>query len=144
MVEECLQREPEYSTQSTAPTVRTSEETEALSRDLSPRRAREGEDSKGGEPNGPIDSAWARALFSAEACKRGVCAYRNPDMWRSGWAAANGCDGYHASRSTDADGRETVRWGLCPRHREWWRRERLRQSAAKVARSPHPGLGPER
>src|SRR5262245_3967591 len=126
---------PELSTLSTPPTVRTSVETEEQANASSSGSgpgipAREG--GSGGEPFGAVDTAWARALFSAEACKRGVCAYRDPEASRNGSAAANGCDGYHASRGVDVDGRPVVRWGLCPRHRAWWVRERVRRAAMRA------------
>jgi len=81
-------------------------------------------------PSGAVDSAWARALMSAEACKRGVCAYKNPDAPRDGRAAAAGCDGYHASRGLEGD-RPVIRWTLCPRHRAWWAAERIRRGTAR-------------
>ena len=131
----------ELSTLSTPPTVRTSVETDDTTRiqNLDPRRAREGilggSGGEEGKPSGgaeAVDPAWARALSSRSWCQLGRCAYadlerRAPDRY----LAAIGCDGYHASRSEDGDGRVTVRWGLCPRHREWWRHERLRRAAAK-------------
>jgi hypothetical protein len=143
----------ELSTLSTAPTVRTTVQTDEESRDsfLDPRRAREekqggcgGKEGKPPEPPGALDPGWARALSSRTSCTLGRCAYADPTKRPSRYLAAIGCDGYHASRSTDTDGRVTVRWGLCPRHREWWRLERLRVAGAKARPSPHPGLGPER
>src|SRR5262245_32992903 len=78
---------------------------------------------------GALEPGWAHALESAAWCKLGRCAYANPE-WRSPdrYLAATGCDGYQASRSAEADGRVTVRWGHCPRHREWWRHERVRRA----------------
>src|SRR5262245_50346641 len=76
----------ELSTLSTPPTVRTSVETEeqanASSSGASTSLAREEGESERGKPSGPVDSAWARALMSIEACKREVCAYKNPDAPR--------------------------------------------------------------
>src|SRR5262245_26363412 len=93
--------EPELGTYPQAPTSRTSVETSGEANASSsgagiPAGIPEG--GSGGKPSGPVDSAWARALVSVEACKRGVCAYKNPDAPRDGRAAAHGCDGYHASR----------------------------------------------
>jgi len=142
MVEECPRIEPNLSTECTASTVETTVETTGI---LSSKGELGGYGGKeGGEPAGALDPGWARALSSRASCTLGRCAYANPDGRPNRYLGAMGCDGYHASRSTDADGRVTVRWGLCPRHREWWRRERIRQNAAKVVRMPHAGLGPER
>jgi len=119
----------ELSTLSTAPTSRTLVETSGeANASSSGLVAREGESE--GKPIGAVDSAWARALMSAEACKRGVCAYRNPDAPRDGRAASAGCDGYHASRGLE-DGRPVIRWVLCPRHRAWWAAERSRRGMAR-------------
>ena len=68
--------------------------------------------------------------MSAEACRRGICAYKNPDAPRDGRAAAAGCDGYHASRGLE-EGRPVIRWLLCPRHRAWWAAERIRRGMAR-------------
>ena len=135
--------EEELSTLSTPPTVGITIETNAVSRDLkpSPRRAREeilgGSGGEEGKPNAAdaVDPAWARALHSHAACQLGRCAYAKLD-WRGPDRSlgANGCDGYQASRTEDADGRVTIRWGLCPRHREWWRLERIRRAADRKER----------
>jgi len=132
----------ELSTLSTPPTVRTTVETEEDTSilNLDPRRAREevlgGSGGEEGEPSaaaGAVDASWARAESSRAYCKLGRCGYANLD--RAGgpdrYLSAIGCDGYHASRSTDADGRVTVRWDLCPRHRAWWRAERSRRAAER-------------
>jgi len=122
----------ELSTYPQAPTIRTSVETDDINNDsgASTSKAREEGESERGKPIGAVDSAWARALMSAEACKRGVCAYKNPDAPRDGRAAANGCDGYHASRGLEGD-RPVIRWLLCPRHRAWWAAERIRRGMAR-------------
>lgn len=91
-----------------------------------------------------IEPSWARALHSQAACALGRCAYADPTKRPNRSVGAQGCDGYHATRTAEPDGRVTVRWGLCTRHREWWRLERIRVAAAKAPRAPHPGLGPER
>ena len=78
-----------------------------------------------------MDNGWARALASAEWCRRGACAFANPEAPRNGHVAAVGCDGYHASRHTEPDGRVTVRWFLCARHREWWRHQRQRRTRSR-------------
>ncbi len=128
----------ELSTLSTPPTVGTTVETDDTTRiqNLDPRRAREGilggSGGEEGKPGaGPVDAVWAKALDRRAACERGVCAYVNPDGRRNDALGARGCDGYAASRGTDADGRPLVRWGLCPRHRAWWKAERIRVAAAK-------------
>jgi len=134
----------ELPTLSTPPTVRTTVEADEESRilNLDPRRAREekqgGSGGGEGEPNaaGALDAGWARALSARSYCKLGRCAYANLD--RRGpdrYLAAIGCDGYQASQSTDPDGRVTVRWGLCPRHREWWRLERIRRAGERATKS---------
>jgi len=74
-----------------------------------------------------VDNGWARALASVEWCRRGVCAFLDPAAPRNGHSAAVGCDGYHASRHTEPDGRTVVRWYLCARHREWWRHQQQRR-----------------
>ena len=132
----------ELSTLSTPPTVRTSveasEQANASSSGPGIHAREEKQGGSGGEEGKPsggaeaVDPAWARALSSRSWCQLGRCAYadlerRGPDRY----LAAIGCDGYHASRTEDGDGRVTVRWGLCPRHREWWRRERVRRAAGK-------------
>jgi len=124
----------EFRTLSTPPTVRSSVETEEQANASLPDlgKARERGESEGREPSGPVDNAWARALASIEACRRGVCAYRNPEAPRDGRAAANGCDGYHASRGLEPDGRPVVRWSLCPRHRVWWVAERMRRATRRA------------
>jgi len=78
---------------------------------------------------GALEPGWAHALESRAWCKLGRCAYanlesRSPDRY----LAATGCDGYQASRTEDPDGVVTVRWGHCPRHREWWQHERVRRA----------------
>ena len=100
-----------------------------------PRRAREekqggcgGEEGKPSNESGPLDAGWARALSSRASCSVGRCAYADPTKPANKYLGAIGCDGYHASRTLD-DGRPTVRWGLCPRHREWWRLQRMRRAA---------------
>ena len=128
----------ELSTVSTPPTVRSSVETEEQANasssgsGASTSKAREEGESEGRKPSGPVDNAWARALLSTEACKRGVCAYKNAEAPRDGQAAARGCDGYHASRGFDLDGRPVVRWFLCARHRAWWVAERRRRAARRA------------
>lgn len=144
----------ELSTLSTPPTVRTSVETDNRRTILEPSasasaRETRGESEGGKKPSadaatGALDPAWARALHSRAACAIGHCAYADPTKRPNRHIGSQGCDGYQASRSTEPDGRVTVRWGLCPRHQEWWRLERIRQRAAKVVRMPHPGIGPER
>ena len=128
----------ELSTVSTPPTVRTTVETSGDLTILGPRRAREEKQGGcGGEEGNPleaaaVDPAWARALSSRASCQVGRCAYADPAKAPNRYLAAIGCDGYHASRSSDGE-RVTVRWGLCPRHREWWRQDRIRRSARKGA-----------
>jgi len=128
----------ELSTVSTAPTVRSSvedpEQANASSSGsgASTSKAREEGESEREKPSGPVENAWARALLSAEACKRGVCAYGNPEAPRNGQMAARGCDGYHASRGIEPDGRPVVRWNLCPRHRAWWVAERKRRATRRA------------
>src|SRR5215467_11306693 len=136
----------ELSTLSTPPTVRTTVETDDTTRILEPRNlgAREevlggsgGEEEKPDAATGAIDAAWARAESARAYCKLGRCAYANlerrgPDRY----LAAIGCDGYHASRTAEPDGRVTVRWGLCPRQREWWRLERIRRAAERPVEKP--------
>ena len=131
----------ELSTLSTPPTVRSSVEdpeqaNASSSGQGSPQgsgsSAREREESEKGKPSGPVDNAWARALVSAEACRRGVCAYGDPEAPRNGQMAARGCDGYHASRGLEPDGRPVVRWFLCARHRAWWVAERRRRAARRA------------
>ncbi len=125
----------ELSTVSTAPTVRSSvEDPEQANASFSGlgSSAREEGESEREKPCGPVDNAWARALASAEACRRGVCAYKNAEGPRDGRAAANGCDGYHASRGLEPDGRPVVRWNLCARHRAWWVAERKRRAARRA------------
>ena len=132
----------ELSTLSTPPTVGSSvedpEQANASSSepgipDLGSKLGKGGE-SEGGKPTGAeaVDPAWARALSSRASCQLGRCAYANlerrgPDRYQ----AAIGCDGYQASRTTEPDGRVTIRWGLCARHREWWRLERIRRAAER-------------
>lgn len=122
----------------TPPTDRISVETPGESTSLfqKPREEKQG-GSGGGEEkpsdSGPLDAGWARALHSAAACKVGRCGYRDPAKPPNKYLAAIGCDGYHATRALDPDGRPEVRWGLCPRHREWWKLERIRRAAAKGA-----------
>lgn len=93
------------------------------------------EGGSGGEETSAVNPAWARALHSRAACQLGRCAYadptRRPDRHIIG---LGGCDGYHANEHIDAEGVVTVRWYLCPRHREWWRHERQRVAAAKRER----------
>jgi hypothetical protein len=126
----------ELSTVSTPPTVGTTVETSEDLTILDPRRAREEKQGGcgGGEGKPPeaaaVDPAWARALSSQASCQVGRCAYTDPAKAPNRYLGAIGCDGYHASRSTEGE-RVTVRWGLCPRHREWWRLERIRRSAAR-------------
>jgi len=122
----------ELSTLSPSPTVRSS--VEASGGVETPRQVETGEKGGVGGEKGAaaVDAPWARALASAEACRRGVCAYRNPEAPRDGRAAAAGCDGYHASRGLDPDGRPLVRWNLCPRHRAWWIAERRRRAARRA------------
>src|SRR5215831_5646863 len=93
-----------------------------------PRRARE--EDLGGESEGnlqegttrarpdagAVDAGWAHALSSRASCQLGRCAYADPTMPRNSHFAGTGCDGYHASRHDEPDGRVTIRWGLCPRH----------------------------
>jgi hypothetical protein len=139
----------ELSTLSTAPTVRTTVETDDKSRDSpAPGGLGKIEGPGGKEPSGPLEPGWARALASRASCALGHCAYANPDGRPNRSVGANGCDGYHATRSTESDGRVIMRWGLCPRHVEWWRRERIREQSRKrgamLKSGPHPGLGPER
>jgi hypothetical protein len=147
MVEEGPVIGRELSTLSTPSTVETTVEASGT---LTTAREREqegcgGKEGKPPEPIGPLEPSWARALHSHAACALGRCAYANPEQRPNRYVGANGCDGYHASRTTDTDGRVTVRWGLCPRHREWWRHEQRRKRAAAVPKpGPHPGLGPER
>ena len=124
----------EFSTLSTPSTVETTVEAPG---DLTilPRKAREEKQGGcgGGEekpPAGAIAPGWARALSSSASCTLGRCAYADPAKPPNRYLGAIGCDGYHASRSTDGE-LVTVRWGLCPRHREWWRLERIRRSARK-------------
>jgi len=96
--------------------------------------AREEGEYEGEKPSGAaaaVDNGWARALASAEWCQRGACAFANPEAPRNGHVAAVGCDGYHASRHTEPDGRVTVRWFLCARHREWWRHQRDRRARSR-------------
>jgi len=130
----------ELSTLSTPPTGSLVEKDDNT-RNLEPRilGAREekqggsgGEEEKPDAATGAIDAGWARAESARAYCKLGRCAYANlerrgPDRY----LAAIGCDGYHASRTAEPDGRLTVRWGLCPRQREWWRLERIRRSAER-------------
>src|SRR5262245_56624002 len=125
----------ELSTLSTPPTVRSTVETEEQANaSYSGQGSLQGSggEAAGGKPSGPVDNAWARALLSTEACKRGVCAYKNAEAPRDGQAAARGCDGYHASRGFDLDGRPVVRWFLCARHRAWWVAERRRRAARRA------------
>lgn len=136
MVEEGLGIDRELSTLSTPPTVGSTSETPGTLTIL-PRTAREekqggcgGEEGKPSADAGPLDAAWARALSSRAACSLGRCAYADPAKPPNKYLGAVGCDGYHASRTLD-DGRPTVRWGLCPRHRAWWKVERMRRAAAK-------------
>jgi len=119
----------ELSTLSTAPTVGTTEE--KTGEVVTSRQGEKGE-SEGGKGAAAVDASWARALASVEACRRGICAYKNPEAPRDGRAAANGCDGYHASRGIESDGRPVVRWSLCPRHRVWWVAERKRRAARRA------------
>ncbi len=138
MVDDGRQIGEELSTVSTPPTVRSSvEDPEQANASFSgsgasTSKARERGESEGREPSGAVDTAWARALMSAEACRRGVCGYKNAEGPRDGRAAAVGCDGYHASRGLDPDGRPVVRWNLCPRHRAWWVAERKRRAARRA------------
>jgi hypothetical protein len=124
----------ELSTLSTPPTVgspvETSGEATASSSGLGSQTREEGE-SEREKPDRAADTAWARALRSAEACRRGVCAYKNPEAPRDGRAAGLGCDGYQASRGLEPDGRPVVRWNLCPRHRVWWAAEQRRRRARR-------------
>jgi len=122
----------ELSTVSTPATVETTEETTGGV--ITPRQDLAGEKGGCGGEKGAaaVDAPWARALASIEACRRGVCAYRNPEAPRDGRAAAAGCDGYHASRGLDEYGRPLIRWSLCPRHRVWWGAERRRRAARRA------------
>ena len=90
-----------------------------------------GGESEGGKPEAAVDAGWQRALWSAEQCRRGVCGFANPDGPRNGHTAAIGCDGYHANRRSEPDGRVTVRWYLCARHRAWWRNQRARRARVR-------------
>ncbi len=124
--------EPELSTLSTAPTVRTSVETNAISKILEQEEEKSGEceGGKKGEPSA-VEPGWARALSSIAWCRLGRCAFADPTKPSDRYLAAIGCDGYHASRHVEPDGRVTVRWYLCARHRDWWKLERTRRAAAR-------------
>src|SRR5262245_3140421 len=81
MAEREAQISGELSTVSTPPASRTLVETSGEANASSSGSgsgipAREGESE--GKPIGAVDSAWARALMSAEACRRGICGYKNP------------------------------------------------------------------
>jgi len=81
-----------------------------------------------------VEPGWAHALTSRASCQLGRCAFVDPTGPRNSHFAGTGCDGYHASRHDEPDGRVTIRWGLCPRHREWWRLERIRRGAQRAER----------
>jgi hypothetical protein len=127
-------RSGELSTLSTPPTVRTLVQTTGgVTTPRDPTEERTRGESEGGErekpanESGPLDAGWARALSSRASCATGRCAYADPAKPPNKYLGAVGCDGYHATRTLD-DGRPTVRWGLCPRHREWWRLQRMRRA----------------
>ena len=128
-------RSGELSTLSTPPTGRTL--VEASGGVTTPREPTEEKtrgESEGGEREKPPDAvapAWARALSSRTSCALGRCGYADPAKPPNRHLAAIGCDGYHATEHVDADGRATVRWYLCPRHRAWWKLERMRRAAGK-------------
>ncbi len=79
-----------------------------------------------------MSPAWAHALRARTACVLGRCKYSDPGAPPNFHAGAMGCDGYHATEHMDADGRSTVRWYLCPRHRAWWAAERRRRAARRA------------
>lgn len=132
MVDEGPGIERELPTVCTPSTVETTVE---ASRTLTIVEGKKGEcEGERRGPPGALEPGWARSLSSRASCQLGRCAYADPAKPANRYLAAVGCDGYHASRSLDTDGRPMIRWGLCPRHREWWRVDRMRRAAGKAAK----------